>query len=318
MFNIKAMSENDVLDEPTIPDPNSAPEKLQRSTTNRKVAGVAGGIGKRFDIDANVIRVVFVVLTLVGGLGAAIYLAMWALVPLEGAQVVGTASGTSDDGPRWSFRGLVLLAGALCLGLIFLSVVLNGPNIGRGIGGFWLIFLVVLAIASLRRPGRFRFARFFLGLLIAIVSLAILASGGVLAYVASTGVPISGGIGQRIYQPASVTEIQHQYHLGIGTMVIDLRGVKFHDDSLAIDATVAIGQLMVAVPPGVQVNLSAQSGTSTISYPDGSESFYQSGTSKNATSHLDLTVRVGIGKVELFRADGGAPLLSFPGGPGFQ
>ena len=33
-------------------------------------------IGERFDVDANIVRVVFVVLTVLYGLGAAIYLAM--------------------------------------------------------------------------------------------------------------------------------------------------------------------------------------------------------------------------------------------------
>ena len=142
------MSENDVLGDSTNPDPASAPVRLHRSSTNRKVAGVAGGIGERFDIDANVVRVVFIVLTLAAGLGAAIYLAMWACVPQSGAQEGDEVANTSDGGHHWRFRSLVLLAGALCLGLIFLTVALNGHNIGRGIGLFWLVFLVVLAVGS--------------------------------------------------------------------------------------------------------------------------------------------------------------------------
>ena len=303
------MSENDAIGDAAVPEEVPGPETLHRSTTNRKVAGVAGGIGERFDIDANVVRVVFIILILVGGLGAAIYLAMWALVPLNGSQGGDKVAPSTRDEHRWSFRALLLLAGALCLGLIFLSVLLNGPNIGRGISGFWLIFLVVLAVASLRRPGKFRFFRFFLGVLVTIVSLAVLASGGVLAYVAATGVPITGGVGQRIYQPSSVSEIQRQYHLAVGTMNIDLRGVRFHDATRTIDATVAIGQLMVEIPPGVQVNLNAQSGGSTITYPDGRQSFYFSGTATSPTSYLDLTVRVGIGKVRLYRLTPSAPIV---------
>ena len=110
------MSENDVLGDSTNPDPASAPVRLHRSSTNRKVAGVAGGIGERFDIDANVVRVVFIVLTLAAGLGAAIYLAMWACVPQSGAQEGDEVANTSDGGHHWRFRSLVLLAGALCLG----------------------------------------------------------------------------------------------------------------------------------------------------------------------------------------------------------
>jgi phage shock protein PspC (stress-responsive transcriptional regulator) len=309
------MSETHVLDESTNPDQNPSPERLLRSTRDRKIAGVAGGIGERFDIDANVVRVAFVVLTVVAGLGAAIYLVLWSCVPLRGDQEDDEVARTTEGKHRWSNRSLILLAGALCLGLIFLAVILNGPNIGRGVGLFWLVFLVVLAVGTLRRPGRFRFGRFILGVLAVIVSLAVLACGGLLAYVAATGVPMSGGVGQRIYEPSSISEVQHQYHLAIGTMNIDLRSVGFRGESMSIIATVAIGSLSVEVPPGVQVNLNAQSGTGVIDYPNGRPSFYLAGTSKNATSHLNLTVRVGMGKVELYRLTPGVRIAPFPPKP---
>lgn len=54
---------------------------LHRSSTKKVFGGVAGGISERFDVDANIVRVVFVVLALVYGLGVAIYLAMWVLIP---------------------------------------------------------------------------------------------------------------------------------------------------------------------------------------------------------------------------------------------
>jgi len=60
-----------IASEPVAPTPT----RLRRSTKRRMVGGVAGGIGERFDIDANIVRVVFVVLTVLYGLGAAIYLA---------------------------------------------------------------------------------------------------------------------------------------------------------------------------------------------------------------------------------------------------
>src|SRR5579863_9361755 len=71
--------------EPMTPEPEeSKPTSLRRSTKRRMVGGVAGGIGERFDIDANIVRVIFVVLTVLYGLGAAIYLAMWVLIPQDG------------------------------------------------------------------------------------------------------------------------------------------------------------------------------------------------------------------------------------------
>jgi phage shock protein C len=57
--------------------------KLYRSKTDRKLAGVCGGLAQYFNLDATLIRVLFVVLAVLGGSGLVIYLAMWILVPKE-------------------------------------------------------------------------------------------------------------------------------------------------------------------------------------------------------------------------------------------
>ena len=49
------------------------------------VAGVCAGIGEYFGIDANIVRLVFAVLTIFSiGAGALVYLVAWAVVPEEG------------------------------------------------------------------------------------------------------------------------------------------------------------------------------------------------------------------------------------------
>jgi phage shock protein C len=57
--------------------------KLYRSRTDRKLAGVCGGLAQYFNIDATLLRVLFVVLALLGGPGLVIYLLMWILVREE-------------------------------------------------------------------------------------------------------------------------------------------------------------------------------------------------------------------------------------------
>ena len=59
--------------------------RLYRSRTDRQLAGVCGGLAQYFNIDATLIRVLFVVLALLGGPGLVIYLLMWILVPEEPA-----------------------------------------------------------------------------------------------------------------------------------------------------------------------------------------------------------------------------------------
>jgi phage shock protein C len=44
---------------------------------------VCGGLAEYFNTDVTLIRVLFVVLTVLGGAGPLIYLAMWIIVPEE-------------------------------------------------------------------------------------------------------------------------------------------------------------------------------------------------------------------------------------------
>ena len=55
---------------------------LRRSSTDKVVAGVCGGLARQFGIDANLIRVVFVLL-LFTQIGWVLYLALWLFLPSD-------------------------------------------------------------------------------------------------------------------------------------------------------------------------------------------------------------------------------------------
>jgi phage shock protein C len=57
--------------------------KLYRSKTNRQLAGVCGGLAEYFNLDATLIRVLFVLLAVLGGSGVVLYVAMWIIVPKQ-------------------------------------------------------------------------------------------------------------------------------------------------------------------------------------------------------------------------------------------
>ena len=65
--------------------PTSRPSHLTRSTTDKKIAGVSGGLAGYFGVDPLLIRIGFVVTTLASGAGLLAYLAMLALVPSDHA-----------------------------------------------------------------------------------------------------------------------------------------------------------------------------------------------------------------------------------------
>jgi phage shock protein C len=57
--------------------------QLTRSETDKMIAGVCGGIATYLDIDSVFIRLAFALLALASGIGVAIYLIMWIVMPRE-------------------------------------------------------------------------------------------------------------------------------------------------------------------------------------------------------------------------------------------
>lgn len=107
---------------------------LRRSLTDRKVAGVAGGLGRHLNVDPTVIRVAFVVLAFFGGAGLFLYGALWLFVPEDGKDdaVITTNPGT---------RNTLLLVAAVLAGLLLVG------DAWGGIGFPWPLALVALVIA---------------------------------------------------------------------------------------------------------------------------------------------------------------------------
>jgi phage shock protein C len=65
------------------PEPTDRPKfRLRRSRTDRMVAGVCGGLAESLGVDAAVIRIGLVTLTVLGfGMGIVLYAAVWMLAP---------------------------------------------------------------------------------------------------------------------------------------------------------------------------------------------------------------------------------------------
>ncbi len=63
-------------------------KRIFRSREHRVIGGVAGGIATYFNFDPVLVRLAFVLLTLVNGVGALLYLVLWLIVPNEGSVYV--------------------------------------------------------------------------------------------------------------------------------------------------------------------------------------------------------------------------------------
>jgi phage shock protein C len=56
-------------------------KRLYRSRRDRSLAGVCGGIADYFGWDPTLVRVAWIILTLLGGSGILLYLIMWVVMP---------------------------------------------------------------------------------------------------------------------------------------------------------------------------------------------------------------------------------------------
>jgi len=76
------------------PPAYQARKRLVRSTNDRKIAGVCAGVADYFDIDTTLVRVLWLIATLVPGPNIIAYIILWIVVP-EGMTGVAAPSTTA-------------------------------------------------------------------------------------------------------------------------------------------------------------------------------------------------------------------------------
>ena len=109
-------------------------KKLYRSRRYRVFGGVAGGLATYFSIDPILVRVIFVLVSLMHGLGLLAYIILWIVIPEEPFEVAypindqtqhgesaninnGSVAVEAKKGTGTIVFGIVLI----CLGLIFFA-----------------------------------------------------------------------------------------------------------------------------------------------------------------------------------------------------
>ncbi len=233
---------------------------LQRSRSDRMLAGVSGGLARYFEIHPAVFRVGFVVLTLLGGAGILIYAAAALVMPDEGKEdSIATAALRDRRDRPWPLIGLGLLAVA---GAALLSRATLWPE-----GDAWFLFLVAGALilwitrhppadptmdaAELAAADSRRVRRAVRRLGIAVASLVALVLVAAAVFAAVFHVHVGRGIGDRTYAVTSVQDLRSDYRLGIGTLELDLSRMQLPVGETHVEASVDVGDLQVIVPAGV-------------------------------------------------------------------
>jgi phage shock protein PspC (stress-responsive transcriptional regulator) len=302
---------------------NDAVKRLERSRSDRMLAGVSGGLARYFDIHPAVYRVGFVVLTLLGGAGIVIYIAAALVMPNEGEEDSFATRILRERRDRpWPVIGLGLLAAALAAALSNASL---WPH-----GDAWFLLLILgAAILWITRHGRDlplepsadaptvpvtalakedsrRIRRVFKGLVIAFATLVALLILATAALAAAFHVHISSGVGERSYLVTGTQDLRDDYKLGIGKLTLDLSDVSFAaSPTTTIKARVDVGELDIILPAGtpVRVNGSAQAGRVEVfgNADEGGDAKLNTEATKPL---LILNAHVGAGQVQITRAPG--------------
>ena len=135
----------------------SGPKRLLRSRDDRMIAGVAGGLGRYFDVDPVIFRLAFAVSVFFGGLGILAYLAFALFVPSEAQE------GEDERRAPVQRSGWIGIVAGTALILIALSSVGSfvfwGDGWGDGWHFGWIFFPLLIAVGLYvwfrdREPGQ--------------------------------------------------------------------------------------------------------------------------------------------------------------------
>jgi phage shock protein PspC (stress-responsive transcriptional regulator) len=124
------------------------PKELHRSRDDRLLAGVAGGLGRYFEISPNFFRAGFAILTLVGGAGILLYLAAALVIPEEGR----ADSIAAEALKRYRERPW-LLVGVALVGIAVLSLVAQA-DFWPDSGFAWTLLVLGAITIAIAQRGR--------------------------------------------------------------------------------------------------------------------------------------------------------------------
>jgi phage shock protein PspC (stress-responsive transcriptional regulator) len=317
----------------TPSDPLPAPEpvrRLTRSSSDKYLAGVAGGLGRYFGADPILFRIAFGVSVFFGGLGVIAYIALLAFVPkddgepawIEGRSrvttigltvLLGVAAIAALGPPAFVLGPGLFVVGAICvLGLVLYRAFggKSGDDPARAIARATLVLLVLIAALGAGTGVGF-VAAIGGGTAIAVISIvagvALVGTGLLggprwlilpvivlvlpLAVVSAADIDLRGGVGQRDYRPQTLSELRPEYRIGVGQVNLDLRDMTLPAGRTAVRLRVGMGEALVRVPAGTCVTTEAKIGAGAADLP------------KHADQGLDLDV------VQSRRALSGQPQL---------
>lgn len=232
------------------PSNPSLPPPLRRASAHRWIGGVCRGVATRWDISVAHVRALFVVATLLAGLGMLAYVACWLVLPTD----------SEDDESPSLVRGMASLAllAAASAGLATLALGATGVTLfgfGWGVVGATAVFLVAALVAW---P--------LLRLSWVLLPLAAILIPAVA--VAASGLRIAPQAGVVVGSPERTSDVPARgYRTGLGDLLVDLRGFRAPAGSeVPLRLDTGTGRTVVALPRDRCFNLDVRYKTDTLGW----------------------------------------------------
>jgi phage shock protein PspC (stress-responsive transcriptional regulator) len=254
---------------------------IVRPREGRMIAGVCAGIAQRWNIDVTLVRVGAVALTLVSGVGLAVYLAAWLLTP-------------STDKPaplRPGGRGARFLSRVPALALIIvaaLAVTALAHTLWWSAPVGLLIVALLVALVFGTRRGRWLFASLVALLIVGLTTVGV----------------FGADFGERNYHVASLVDLRHSYEYGVGTVNLDMSDLAVsgrHRTKVRLGR----GDVSVTVPNNVAVWVHGHSGIGSVSIDghkvsgiDSEQSQLLGPGTETDVDRLTVDVKVGVGHID--------------------
>lgn len=311
----------------TPPPPYVPVRKLYRSRTDRVFSGVCGGLGRYYDIDPVLIRILVVVATVfTGGVFALAYLLAWLViqdeplvplpvgVPVQPASYAAGGTGSYVDPATGQVFGVPAYSAAprrseprSQLGLLTLSAALLvaalmglANALGASIDGLTIFSTVLLILGIGMIVGAWRGRAKWLIAPALVVLLVVQGTAAVHHLVGSTD-----GFGDRRWTPITT---QQDFELGAGNATLDLR--RTSPGASSFTAKVGIGELDVVLPRDTTLVLDSSVGVGEIDLPgspaDQGSNLVSTATVPALTTDVARTVtlkaEIGLGQLVVRRA----------------
>jgi phage shock protein PspC (stress-responsive transcriptional regulator) len=186
-----------------------APRPLSRSDDGKWLGGVSVGLARGRGVPVALIRIAFLVATLIGGLGLLAYLACWLIIPHENEQ-------RGDPASRWIVVLAQVCAG--CVGIAVLAVIAAAATL-FGLGWIVAALAAVVLVGVLVAWPRLGPAWALLPIAALIVPSVAVAASGLRLSTQTDAISVAP-------RALSTGTTPVTYRGGLGTMLVDLRNTS--------------------------------------------------------------------------------------------